>query len=935
MPYQALTCEEITSISTHICTTNLPNIQAGTVSSLIQSWNNINRPNITRPRSPGVENPSMTVCERREPLAEKSEFSDTDTVTNSPGIETSVSPSPKAESPISTFPRIESYVSTFSRIHSSKIQSPVSSFSRNHSSKMQSPASTLSKTDSPITTFPKKVAPVPSPPEKESRRVMARERWHGKSWVKRDFVDRKNGGWIRPVDLKGPLAPPVQPVPSEAARTAETPVSADLWSPGIEEDSRAGLRRLSARPPTEQRRPLPESWYRSPQHDDDGRSSANASNTHLEKLKAIGRKHGLDFEPAEDESDCPSTHEQLQHKIHMRNHRRCHRCGEIYDFYNICLRCGHKCCRECPRSPSEKADEDSWITTGSCSANEERKSSSLLPMTHTNSSFTDSASLDGDDGMEDAPPYIDALMEDIDNAITTAGEGYESSQRGSSQGGESECEDSEIIAEVGQRQTMPPGSFPDSANQSTNSLQEKDAQVQNILYEKLATPLVEDFLSPGDRSVTKELAADVEGSQSSLTSSSSSSSSTPPAPQSSRSSCSCGSHSPPTACSERSRGRTSNRAHSHTKQKLRHYHAIPHHRQEPCCHCCCYYVASHCHHYYECPSQTVYRDCSPRPPFCCTHVGRACDRRDEASDWGGCSQATPQHCCRSRRQYCRLLCTCESSHYRDDPSRYYRQQHPRPPSARPFVLALHLTNQYPSSQTPRTPEPTTPTMVVTPQSQSVDPSGHWSVLTISPRKIESVDGGITPASDASQPSFWKEQQSALSKVPNHQQQSKSAPMTRRGSNEIVQTRTRQGSIAATTGQGTPRQTLKQGSVAARARAWEQTAATSFSIPTPPKSQGKAEDQSSRGSGESCPSSRDTKSQKNSDGDSEQARVSLHREFTAPEHGNKIRVIVEIVGDRDGEREGAEEEPMVLRRTAKWVVDFDVDVGVDVEVVRTH
>ncbi|KAI9771848.1 MAG: hypothetical protein M1840_001618 [Geoglossum simile] len=524
MPYQALTCEEITSISTHICTTNLPNIQAGTVSSLIQSWNNINRPSITRPRSPSVESPSMTVCERRESSAEKTEFSDTDTVTNSPEIETSVSPSPKVESPISTFPRIESYVSTFSRIHSSKVQSPVSSFSRMHSSKIQSPASTLSKTESPMTTFPKKVVPVPSPPEKESRRAIARERWHGKSWVKRDFVDSRNGVWIKPVDSKGPFTPPVGPVPPEAeTRTAETPLAADLWSPGIEEDNRAGLRRLSARPPTEQRRPLPESWYRSPQHDDDDCSSANASNTHLEKLKAIGRKHGLDFEPAEDEPDCPSTHEQLQHKIHMRNHRRCHRCGEIYDFYNICLRCGHKCCRECPRSHSEKADEESWITTGSCSANEERKSSSLLPMTHTTSSFTDSASLDGGDGMEDAPPYIEALIEDIDNAITTVGEGYESSQRGSSQGEESDSEDSEIIAQVDQRQTMPPGSFPDSANQSTNSLQEKGVQAQNTVYEKLTAPPVEDFFSPDDRSVTKELADDdVESSHSSLTSSSSS-----------------------------------------------------------------------------------------------------------------------------------------------------------------------------------------------------------------------------------------------------------------------------------------------------------------------------------------------------------------------------------------------------------------------------
>ncbi|KAI9771849.1 MAG: hypothetical protein M1840_001619 [Geoglossum simile] len=231
-------------------------------------------------------------------------------------------------------------------------------------------------------------------------------------------------------------------------------------------------------------------------------------------------------------------------------------------------------------------------------------------------------------------------------------------------------------------------------------------------------------------------------------------------------------------------------------------------------------------------------------------------------------------------------------------------------------------------------------MAVTPKSQSVDPSGHWSVLTNSPRKTESVNGGITPASDASQPPFWQEQQPTLSMDPTHQQQSKSAPMTRRGSDEIAQTRTRQHSIAVTTGQGTPRQTIKQGSVAARARAWEQTAATSLSTPTPPKTQDReqkqAGDESSRSCGASSPSSCDTKSQKTSDSGSEQTRVSLHREFTCLQHGNKIRVIVEIVGDGDGGKNASEEEPMVLRKPAKkWCVEIDVDVDVDVEVVGIH
>ncbi|KAI9777911.1 MAG: hypothetical protein M1839_008446 [Geoglossum umbratile] len=862
MPYQALTFEEITNISTHICTTNLPsNIQAGTVSSLIRCWDSMN--------------PTAT-HERRELPAKKSEFSDTDPASDSPKRDTSASPSPKIESPISTFPRIESYVSTFSRIHGSKIQSPVSSSSKIHSSKIQSPASTLSKTESPIATFPKKVAPVTSSPGKESRRAMPREKWHGKSWVKRDFVDRKNGGWARPADVKGPSTPPVETVPPEVeARTAETPMAADLWPPVIEEDNRGGLRRLSARPPTEQRRPLPESWYRSPQHDDDGCLSASASNAHLEKLKAIGRKHGLDFEPAEEESDCPSQHEQLQHKIHMRNHRRCHRCGEIYDFYNICLRCGHKCCRECPRSPSEKADEESWATTGSCSAQEERRSSSLLPMMRTASSYTGSASLDGGDDAEDAPPYIEALMEDIDNAITTAGEGYESSQ-----GEESESEDSEMTAQVDQKQSIPLGGFPDSPNQSTNSLQEEDAQTHITVCEKLTTPPTEDFLSPDDRSTTKELTEDVESSQPSLTSS------PPPAPQSSRSSSAA--ELSTEFMPSRSQGTTTTRFHT-TNTSL---------------------VATAVAIVWPIPVMNAHHP----PPIATPPGHRLVGAKTHMLTAPMIAKMMRRTGAVAHRQHSSITAEATATTV-----------------GYPVLVALVIKSPTQGSATPA--------VAATPQLPSAGSNGCWNDLTHSLRKIESVDDGVVPAAETPQSI------PTPSKVPNHHQQSKSAPMTRRGSNEMVQTRARRESIAATTGDGTPRQTIRQGSVAARARAWEQSAATVFGIPTPPKMEEQnAEQEGTRGSstrgsstsggspsggstsGVGSPSKRGTKSQKTSDDDSEQGRASLHRELVALEHSNRIRVIIEILGDGD-RNEGAGDE---RKATRKWIVEVDVDVDVDAE-----
>jgi hypothetical protein len=914
MPYQALSVEEVTCISSRMRATNLPSntILAGTVSSLIQTWNDLNGRGVPRPRSSSLQNLTTTHRDRRASLAAGNEFPGANSITDSPKREKSNSPTPKLESLTSTCSRLERHDHT--------------------PPKEKSPVSTTSKRDSPVSTLPKSPASVAGPPEGESPCATAGERWHGKSWVKRDFVDGKNGDWTRPTpDARTPSITPARATRTEEEELkAEEPTTVDPWSPLAGGDNRTGLRRRpSTRHPAEQRRCLPESWYRSPHRDEDDISSVVNSNEHLEKLKAISRKHGLDYEPAEENTHRSMKREQLQHKIHVRSQRRCHRCGETYNFYNICLRCGHKCCRECPRSPSGRSGEERWATTGSCSAQEERKSSSLLPMLRAASSYAGSISRESDDDAEDRSAYIEALIDDIDNAITIASRRYDSSRRAGSRGEDSE--DAETVVEVGQKQASPTGGFPGSPKEGddANSLREKDVRIPATGYNRILVNPEEDFLSPDDRSVTRELN---ENSRSSP------STSPPSPPQSSHSSCSSSFRSSLTACSGQNRGRT----HGHIKQKLRHHHAVPHHRYQPRCHGCSLYAADPCRRRHECPAPAAPRDGSSRSSSRRsqnTSTAQTHGYRDESSDWGHCSQPTQQQCCRSQRHRCQTLCNCCYSHCGEGWCRhgsYHRSHRSRVSCTRPFILALYLTNEViPPRKLPVQPLVTPTPAAAQPQPPSAGPSARWAVPTDSPRRPKHGHHSVGPAAGSPQSRPWRVQQPTPGKIPGHPQQSKSLPMTRKTGTALPDTR--RGSIAATTVDKPPREAIKQGSVPARARAraWEQS--TAAVMGTPPLSttqdKGKKGEQEGRlGSADSLASKVGIKGQATDDDASDQTGASPRGGWQGSEGNSisRIRVVVEVIGDGDKDcgRE-VEQGEARGRKGKKWMVEFDV--GLDVEV----
>ena len=74
-----------------------------------------------------------------------------------------------------------------------------------------------------------------------------------------------------------------------------------------------------------------------------------------EKARALFEKYGLTLEPHEWAT--PSTAdrvERVQKPIRMRVHRTCHRCQTTFGVDKVCVQCGHKRCKTCPRYPVKK-----------------------------------------------------------------------------------------------------------------------------------------------------------------------------------------------------------------------------------------------------------------------------------------------------------------------------------------------------------------------------------------------------------------------------------------------------------------------------------------------------------------------------------------------------------------------------------------------------
>lgn len=76
--------------------------------------------------------------------------------------------------------------------------------------------------------------------------------------------------------------------------------------------------------------------------------------TPAERAQALFKKHGLEFVPTQWTQTTPRPVERVHKEIRMRVHRQCHKCQTSYGADPVCLSCGHKRCKLCPRFPPKK-----------------------------------------------------------------------------------------------------------------------------------------------------------------------------------------------------------------------------------------------------------------------------------------------------------------------------------------------------------------------------------------------------------------------------------------------------------------------------------------------------------------------------------------------------------------------------------------------------
>lgn len=79
--------------------------------------------------------------------------------------------------------------------------------------------------------------------------------------------------------------------------------------------------------------------------------------SHTQRTIELFKKYGLEISEASfPRSDIPRA-ERVHKEIRMRVHRTCHRCNTGYGAERLCLSCGHRRCKQCPRFPvkGEKA----------------------------------------------------------------------------------------------------------------------------------------------------------------------------------------------------------------------------------------------------------------------------------------------------------------------------------------------------------------------------------------------------------------------------------------------------------------------------------------------------------------------------------------------------------------------------------------------------
>ena len=80
-----------------------------------------------------------------------------------------------------------------------------------------------------------------------------------------------------------------------------------------------------------------------------------------EKARAVLAKYQLVIEPGEWTRPSRTDYEQIEKKIRMRVHRRCHRCQTTFGPEKICMECDHTRCKKCPRSPVKRIDPQTKV----------------------------------------------------------------------------------------------------------------------------------------------------------------------------------------------------------------------------------------------------------------------------------------------------------------------------------------------------------------------------------------------------------------------------------------------------------------------------------------------------------------------------------------------------------------------------------------------
>lgn len=75
-----------------------------------------------------------------------------------------------------------------------------------------------------------------------------------------------------------------------------------------------------------------------------------------ERARALFEKYGMTLEPHEWATSTTAGDQvkRVQKPIRMRVHRTCHRCQTTFGVDRVCVQCGHKRCKACPRYPLKK-----------------------------------------------------------------------------------------------------------------------------------------------------------------------------------------------------------------------------------------------------------------------------------------------------------------------------------------------------------------------------------------------------------------------------------------------------------------------------------------------------------------------------------------------------------------------------------------------------